>query len=167
MTDRLINPFSNLVSEHALFHPAHGEQVIEGSKQAVPDTVMALAGEPGIVGYRNLGHGEAFDLEERGQKTMHAFEKFHVLDALALESAISAAGIADLFAGEFVPHPVRNTRRRDADEVISRASRFDARAADAIRLLQPFKKFREVLRIILQVRVERDQVSSSRGFKAR
>ena len=61
---RSIHPLGNLEPKHALLHPSHREEVIEGGKEAVPDPVMALAREARIVRDRDFGDGEAFDLEK-------------------------------------------------------------------------------------------------------
>src|SRR5437016_2404565 len=105
---------------------------------------MALAGEAGVVGDRDLGNGETFDLKERWEKAMHAFEEFQVLYALAFKRAVSAAGITDLFSGKFVAHPIRDSGRSNAHKIITFAAGLDACSTDAIRLLQPFQKLRQV-----------------------
>src|ERR1022692_2945866 len=79
-SSRLIDFLRNLVFKHPLFHPAHGEQVVERREQPVPYAVIALAGEARIVADLNLRDRVAFDLEQRWQETMHAFEKFQVFD---------------------------------------------------------------------------------------
>src|SRR5271157_845460 len=96
-----VEALGDLVAEHALFHPAHGEQIVEGGEEAVPNPVVALARETGVVGDGDFRDGEAFDFEERGQEPVHAFEELEVFDALALEGAVSATGVADPLAGEF------------------------------------------------------------------
>src|ERR1700704_6061085 len=128
----LIDSFCNPVLEHALLHPAHSQQIIERSKQTVPYAVMALAGEPRIVGDRDFRNSKTFDLEERGQKAMHALEEFQVLYTLAFECAVSAAGVTDLFARKLVAHPIRDSGRSNAHKVITFAACFDACSTNAI-----------------------------------
>src|SRR5437667_4440510 len=89
---------------------------------------MTLDGEAWIIPDGNLCNGETFHLKERGQEPMHALEEFQVSHTFALKGAIGAAGIADLFAGEFVPHPIGNTRGCDADKIVALATRLHPRA---------------------------------------
>src|SRR6266568_3241543 len=165
-TGWLISAFRDLVTEHPLFHPADGQQVVERSEQAVPHSIMALAGEARIVADGNFGHGEAFDLEQCRQEAMHAFEEFEARDALALKSAVSAPGIADLLTRQFVPDPVGDARGADADEAVAFAARVDARAANAIELFQGIEESRQVSWVILQIGVERDEVLPARSLQA-
>ena len=44
---------------------------------------------------------------------MATVEKFHVRDAFAFEHAICAARIADVFARDFIAHPIGNVVARD------------------------------------------------------
>src|SRR5207249_3415511 len=100
------------------------------------------------------------------QKTMHPFEKFQVLNALAFKRAIGAAGVGNPLAGKSVPHPVRDARRRDANEGVSFPAGSDARAADAIELPERFEELWQLARVVLQIGVKRDQVFAARGFQS-
>src|SRR6266567_3885085 len=165
-TGCLIAPFGDLVAEHPLFNPADGQQVVKRSEQPVPHAIMALAGKARIVADGNFGHSEPFDLEQCRQEAMHAFEKFEASDALALESAVSAPGIADLLTRQFGPDPVGDARGADAYETVAFAARMDARAANTIELFQGIEKSRQVFRVILQIGVERDEVLPARSLQA-
>ena len=104
------------VMEHPLLHPAHGQQIVERREQAVPHAVMALAGKPRIIAHRNFRDREAFQLDERRQKSVHSLEEFQVCDALAPKGPVSATRVADIFVGELVPDPVGDSRRGNAQE---------------------------------------------------
>ena len=106
----LIDPLFDFIFEHPLLHPADGEQIVERREQAIPNSVMALAGEARIVRDFDFGDGVAFDLEQRRQKAVHSLEKLQVLDALALERAISAACVGNFLSGKLVANPVRDAR---------------------------------------------------------
>src|SRR5262249_31296070 len=88
----------DFVFDLARLEPANTEQVAEGFKQAVPDAVMALAGEPRVRRDRYFGHRESFHLDQSREKAVRALEEFHVGDAFSFKDAIGAAGIADVFA---------------------------------------------------------------------
>jgi hypothetical protein len=62
----------HLVFEHALLHPAHGQQVVKRGEQPVPHAVIALAGEARIVAHLDFRDRVALDLEQRRQETVHA-----------------------------------------------------------------------------------------------
>src|SRR5207253_7123320 len=109
---------------------------------------------------------EAFQLDERRQKPVHALEKFQVLNALAFAGAIGATGVADLFTRQFVAHPIGNARRCNANEIVAFPARPDTRAANAIELFQRFEKSWQIARIVLQIGVERDEILAARGFQS-
>ncbi len=71
---------------------------------------MTGARESRICRDRDFDDAESFHLDQGRKEAMRAVEKFHASNAFAVEHAIGAAGIADVFAGEFVAHPVRNAR---------------------------------------------------------
>jgi len=164
---RLINPLGNLVAEHPFLHPAHRQQIIKRREQPVPNAVVALAGKTGIVGNRNLRDDESLDLEQRRQETVHALEKFQVLDALALEHPVAAARVADVFAGQPVADPVGDARGGDPDETVAPAPRRHARATGAVAQFERLQQFRQIARVVLQIGVERDDDPSARGLHAR
>src|SRR5882672_9681869 len=127
-----IHSFRNLETEHSFFHPAHREQVVEGSEEPVPNAVMAPAGGAWILPHGDFSHRKAFHPDQRGQEAMHAFEEFEFGNAFALEGAETTTGIADVFPGEPVANPVGNPRGGDAYEVVSLAARRNPGAAYAI-----------------------------------
>ena len=127
---------------------------------------MALAGEAWIVRDRDFRHRETLNLEKGRQESVHPFEEFEVLDALPLEGAVRTAGITDLFARQFVPHPIGDARRGDAYETVPLAARLDTRAANAIELLQRLQKPRKLFRIILQIGVERYEILAASSLQA-
>src|SRR5260370_32151017 len=119
---------------------------------------MTLAGEAWIIGDGNFRDAKTFNFEQRGQKSVHAFKELEVLDTLAFKRAIIAAGIADFFAGKAVADPVSDAREGNATEIIPLTARFNPGAANAIKLFQGFKEFRQVFRIVLQIGIKGDQV---------
>ena len=50
--------------------------------------------------------------------------------------------------------------------MVALAARLHARAADAVEVFQRLQKFRQVLRVVLQIGVERDEVFAARGLQA-
>ena len=165
-TNELVDFLGNLIFEHALFHPTHGEQIVKGGEQAVPHAVMALAGKSRIVAHLDFRDGVALDLEQRRQEAVHALEKFQVLDALAPERAVGAARVGNFFAGQFIPDRVGDARRGDADKAVAFTARFHARAADAVKIFQRLQKFRQILRVVLQIGVEREEIFAARGLES-
>src|SRR5665213_1282090 len=101
---------------------------------------MTLAGSPWIVADGNFRDGETLDLEQRRQEPVHPLEKFQIGDALALECAVAAARVGNVFAGQFVANPVGDVRRRDSDKTIAVAARLDPRAARAVEFFQRGQK---------------------------
>ena len=95
----LIHPVRDLIAEHPLFHPAHRNQIVERREQSVADAVVALPGYARIRAHLHFRDCKTLNLKQRRQESMHALEKFQVVDALALERAVTAAGVADVFAG--------------------------------------------------------------------
>ena len=71
----LIDALCHLVFEHPFLHPAHGQQIVKGCEQAVPDAVIAFAGESWVVGNGDFRHGKTFHFNEGRQKSVHAFEE--------------------------------------------------------------------------------------------
>jgi hypothetical protein len=59
----LIHLLGDPVFEHALLHPAHGEQIIKRCEQPVPNAVMALAGESLAVAHFDFRDRVTFNLE--------------------------------------------------------------------------------------------------------
>ena len=55
---------------------------------------------------RDLDDAKSFHFDQSGKETMRAVEEFHMRDALPFEHSIGATGITDIFAGEFVAHPI-------------------------------------------------------------
>src|SRR6185369_5394551 len=106
----LIHLLGDFVLKHPFYHPAHGEQIVEGREQPVPYAVMRLAAGAGIMADGDFGDGKSFDLEERGQEPVHSLEKLQVGDALAFEGAITAAGVGDILPGKLIADPVGDAR---------------------------------------------------------
>src|SRR3989442_13353465 len=52
------NHFRNLIANHSLFHPTHCQQIIRGSKQPVPNPVMAVPCPAWVLSDWHLSHGE-------------------------------------------------------------------------------------------------------------
>src|SRR5262245_14835357 len=75
----------------AFFHPADREQVGGGTKNAVPDAVLALAGVARVVAHGDLTHSVAFHPEQRGQEAVHAAEELDPAQAVAAKDAVGAA----------------------------------------------------------------------------
>ena len=119
-----------------------------------------------MVRHRDLGDGEPLHLDERRQEPVHPVEELQVLDALASERAIGAAGVTDRVVRQLVPHPVRDARRRDADRAVSLISRRGPRAADTVEPLEGFEEPGEIARVVLQVGVEGDQVRAAGGLQS-
>ena len=107
----------------------------------------------------------ALDLEERRQETVHALEELQILDALALEGAVGATRIRNLLAGQLVAHPVGDARGRHADEMIALAAHLHTRATDTVEIFQRLQEFRQVLGIILQVGVQREEIFAAGGLE--
>src|SRR2546423_1225688 len=99
---------------------------------------MTFPGTTRIVRHRHFGNGEAVELDQRREKTMRAVEKFYSRNAFALEDAVGAAGVGDVFAGQFVADPIRDPRRSDSEPTVTLAPRFDTRAANAVEIAQRF-----------------------------
>jgi hypothetical protein len=88
-----IHALHDFEPQKALLHPAHRQQIVESFERPVPNAVMRPPGDPQIMGNGNFDDRESFQLEERGQETMPAFEEFDVGDALALERALTRARV--------------------------------------------------------------------------
>ena len=71
---------------------------------------MALAAKSRVVAHLDFRDCVAFNLEERRQKPVHSLEEFQIVNALALERTVGAAGVGDLFAAQLVPNPIRDMR---------------------------------------------------------
>ena len=108
--------------------------------------------------------GEAFQLNQCRHEPVHPFEKFHVLDAFAFKRAVTTTGIADVVAGQLITHPVGDAGRSDFNKTVAFAAARNAGAANAVIIFQAFQKFGEVFWVVLQVRVEGDDVFAVRGF---
>ena len=128
---------------------------------------MALAGETQMVAHGNFRDGIAFDFEQGGQEPVHALEKFQVAGAFAFEHAVATRRITDGFVRYFIAHAVGDFGRDLADEIIALAAVFQPRTAHAIVLFQRFEKFRQVLRVVLQVGVQRGDELAARRLDAR
>src|SRR5262249_53162579 len=119
-----------------LLHPADREQIIKRGEQTVPNAVFALASVARTVVHWNFRDGKALNFEESPHKPVHSFEKFEVLDALALEGAVATPSVGNVIAGKSVAHPVGNSGRADANKIVTVLSRFHACPANAVELLQ-------------------------------
>ena len=74
------------------------------------EMVIRFSCKPFIVTDRYLLDVSAIKKYKRWKKPVHPFEKFQILDALALERAISAARVGNLLARQFVSHRIGNAR---------------------------------------------------------
>src|SRR5262249_16838336 len=70
----------------------------------------------------------------------------------------------NVFAGQFVADPVRDARRRDPQPTVALATRFDTRATNAIVILQRLHHRRQILRVVLQIGIERCDVTATRDL---
>ena len=62
----------NLIPQQPALHPADGQQIPEALEEAVPDAVLALAVETGVVGHGDLGDGVAFHLQQSRDEAVQA-----------------------------------------------------------------------------------------------
>src|SRR6267378_2140691 len=95
---------------------------------------------------------------------MRAVEKLYLRNAFPLEYTISATRVGDVLAGQFVPNPIGDARRRDSEPTVPLTSRLDPRAADAIVIFQRFQHRGQIFRIVLQIGVECCDESTARGL---
>jgi hypothetical protein len=93
---------------------------------------MTRAGKSRIRRNGHFNNTKSLHLDQRGQKAMCSVEEVYLADAFTFKYAVCAPGIANVFAGQFVPNPIRNSRRSDPDPIVSVAAGRHPRSANAI-----------------------------------
>src|SRR5579875_2977070 len=156
----------DLVAQLALFHPAHGEQVLQ-EYQAIEETIMAAAGVARLIDDFDFTHAKAFHLDQRRHEAMHPVKRHDVRRALAPKCPESASGIAHLIAAQPVAHPVADARGEHAQQIVAVFARADPAPADAIIMSQRLHETGDFRRIVLQIGVHRDYVFAASRLDSR
>src|SRR5437588_2730574 len=103
-----------LLSTHFIIEPpreqpAHTEHVRGGAKGAVAEAVFALAELARAMVHRDFNEAETGAFHQRGNETVHAFERQQRADAFASHRFQGAPGIAHAIPGETAPHKICDT----------------------------------------------------------
>src|ERR1043166_6675115 len=98
---------------------------------------------------------------------MHPVKIFEPFNALSLESAETTGRIANFFTADLVPYGISDSGRDDPQQIIAFGARGNTRAANTTEPRQGFQQFWQILRIILQVRIHRDDVTTLCGLEPR
>src|SRR5437764_1884573 len=148
-----------LLSTHFIIEPpreqpAHTEHVRGGAKGAVAETVFALAKFARAMVHRDFDETETGAFHQRGNETMHAFERQQRADTFASHRFQGAPGIAHAIPGETAPHKICDTA---GDALHHRVLASRAITAHQIRAARDLgEERRNIGGIILQIAVDQD-----------
>src|SRR5437016_42213 len=88
----------NLVAQHPLPHPPHGQAIRQSSEGAIHRPVLRDAEAAGAVIDGHLGHFVSSHPHQGGEEAMHAGVEADALDCFATHQLERAAGVGDLIA---------------------------------------------------------------------
>src|SRR2546423_3807526 len=143
---------SHLVIQSPRKEPADAEHVHRGAPGAIAEPVFTLAKFSRPMIDRDLDEAETCAFDERGNKTVHAFERDERVDGFALHRFQGAAGIADAVFREAAPDEIRDAAR---DPFYDRVFALDPITANEIGAALDFREqLSNVRRIVLQIAID-------------